>query len=45
MEKAYGPDRPDVAMALVNLAGFYFDHGRHAEAAPLYDRFMSLVEA
>ena len=34
-EKALGPDHPDVAQALNNLAALYSYLGRHAEAEPL----------
>ena len=34
-EKALGPDHPDVATSLNNLAALYFDQGRYADAEPL----------
>jgi tetratricopeptide (TPR) repeat protein len=37
-EKALGPDHPDVALSLNNLAGLYDNQGRYAEAEPLYKR-------
>ncbi len=35
-EKALGPDHPDVAKSLNNLAALYVEKGRFAEAEPLY---------
>jgi len=32
LEKALGPDHPNVAIAVNNLAGLYKDQGRHEEA-------------
>jgi len=43
-EKALGPDHPNVAMALNNLAGLYDDQGRYADAEPLYKRALAIVE-
>ena len=43
--KAFGPDHPDVAAALHNLAGLYRDMGRYAEAEPLYRRSLTIREA
>ena len=37
-EKALGPDHTDVALSLNNLAAFYKDQGRFADAEPLYKR-------
>ena len=37
-EKALGPDHPDVAISLNNLAALYNDQGRYADAEPLYKR-------
>ena len=34
-EKALGPEHPDVATCLNNLAELYQDQGQHAEAEPL----------
>ena len=34
-EKALGPDHPDVALSLNNLAALYNDQGRYADAEPL----------
>jgi tetratricopeptide (TPR) repeat protein len=35
-EKALGPDHPNVAAGLNNLAVLYCAQGRYAEAEPLY---------
>ena len=43
-EKALGPDHPDVATALNNLAELYREQGRYAEAAPLYKRSLAIYE-
>ncbi len=43
-EKALGPEHPDVALALNNLAGLYDDQGRYAEAEPLYKRALAIYE-
>ena len=37
-EKALGPDHPDVATSLNNLAELYEAQGRYADAEPLYKR-------
>jgi tetratricopeptide (TPR) repeat protein len=37
-EKRLGPDHPDVATRLNNLAALYQAQGRYAEAEPLYQR-------
>ena len=34
-EKALGPDHPDVARSLNNLAVLYYEQGRYADAEPL----------
>jgi tetratricopeptide (TPR) repeat protein len=36
LEKALGPDHPNVATALNNLALLYKNQGRYADAEPLY---------
>ena len=41
--KAFGPDHPDVATALNNLALLYQSQGRSAEAEPLYRRSLKIV--
>jgi tetratricopeptide (TPR) repeat protein len=43
-EKALGPDHPDVAAALNNLALLYKAQGRHADAEPLYKRALAIDE-
>jgi CHAT domain-containing protein/Flp pilus assembly protein TadD len=43
-EKAFGPDHPDVAAALSNLAFLYDNQGRYAEAEPLYKRALAIRE-
>ena len=44
-EKQLGPDHPDVAGSLNNLAILYADQGRYAEAEPLYRRSLKIREA
>ena len=44
VEKALGPDHPDVARALNNLAVLYMELGRHAEAEPLLTRALAVRE-
>ena len=41
-EKALGPDHPDVARSLNNLAELYDDQGRYADAEPLYKRSLAI---
>ena len=43
-EKALGPDHPDVAQSLNNLAESYRGQVRHAEARPLYERSLAIRE-
>ena len=43
-EKALGPDHPDVAQSLNNLALLYYHQGRYADAEPLYKRAIALNE-
>jgi len=43
-EKALGPDHPDVATAMSNLAVLYANLGRYAEAEPLYKRSLAISE-
>jgi CHAT domain-containing protein/Flp pilus assembly protein TadD len=43
-EKVFGSDNPDVAAPLNNLAGLYRDHGRYAEAVPLFERALAIRE-
>ena len=35
-EKALGPEHPDVAVSLNNLASLYQSQGKYAEAEPLF---------
>jgi hypothetical protein len=44
-EKVLGPDHPDVAMALDNLAVLYKSAGKYAEAEPLYQSALAIFEA
>src|SRR5260370_8759427 len=41
-QKLTGPDSPDVAMALMNLANSYKELGRPTEAVPLYERALGI---
>ena len=43
-EKALGPEHPDVATILNNLAGLYKAQGHYAEAEPLYKRALAIDE-
>jgi len=43
-EKAYGPDHPDVAQALNNLAVLYTRQGRNADAERLFKRSVATFE-
>ena len=43
-EKALGPDHPDVANSLNNLAELYHTQGRYADAEPLYKRSLAIKE-
>ena len=43
-KKAFGPDHPNVAAGLKNLAGVYRDQGRYAEAEPLFKRALAIAE-
>jgi tetratricopeptide (TPR) repeat protein len=36
IERAFGPDHPDVARSLNNLVDLYQAEGHYAEAEPLY---------
>jgi tetratricopeptide (TPR) repeat protein len=44
VEKSLGPDNPDVATALDNLAQLYSAQGRYADAEPLYKRSLAIRE-
>jgi tetratricopeptide (TPR) repeat protein len=41
IEKALGPDHPNVALALNDLAELYSAEGRYADAEPLYKRALA----
>ena len=43
-EKALGPDHPDVAGSLNNLAGLYYKQGHYADAEPLFKRSLAITE-
>jgi len=43
-EKALGPEHPDVATSLNNLAGLYRAQGQYAKAEPLYQRALAIAE-
>jgi hypothetical protein len=43
-ETAYGPDHPDVAIRLGNLAGILQDLGQPAQARPLAERALAITE-
>ncbi|MFJ4367124.1 tetratricopeptide repeat protein, partial [Streptomyces chartreusis] len=44
-EAALGPDHPDTALRLGNLAAIFSALGRHAEALPLKERALQISEA
>lgn len=43
-EKAGGPDHPEVATSLNNLASIYREQGRYEEALPLFERALAIRE-
>ena len=43
-ERVLGPEHPDVATGLNNLALLYDDQGKYAEAEPLYKRALAIWE-
>lgn len=43
-EKVLGPDHPDVALSLNNLAALYYNQGRYADAEPLLRRSLTIWE-
>ncbi len=43
-ENAYGPDHPDVAIRLTNLAVTLHSQGRPEAAVPLLERALTLTE-
>jgi tetratricopeptide (TPR) repeat protein len=44
MEKTLGPDHPDVATSLNNLAQLYETQGQYAQAEPLFKRSLAISE-
>jgi CHAT domain-containing protein/Tfp pilus assembly protein PilF len=44
MEKALGPEHPNVAQSLNNIAANYGAQGRYGEAEPLYKRSLAIKE-
>jgi tetratricopeptide (TPR) repeat protein/CHAT domain-containing protein len=43
-ERKFGPDHPNLAVALNNLALLYDEQGRYPEAEPLYERVLTIDE-
>jgi tetratricopeptide (TPR) repeat protein len=43
-EKSLGPDHPNVAASLNNLAELYLNQGRYADAVPLFKRSLAIKE-
>ena len=43
-EKALGPEHPDTAASLNNLAALYYAMGDYAKAEPLYRRALAIYE-
>jgi tetratricopeptide (TPR) repeat protein len=43
-EKAQGPNHPDAAAGLNNLAMLYYDQGCYGDAEPLYQRALAICE-
>ena len=44
LEKALGPEHPDVATSLNNLALLYYGQGRYADAEPHFQRALAILE-
>ena len=44
LEKAHGPEHPDISVVLNNFANFYNEQGRYADAEPLYKRSQAIDE-
>ena len=42
--KTLGPDHPNVALSLNNLAGLYKDQGKYPHAEPLFRRALAISE-
>jgi tetratricopeptide (TPR) repeat protein len=45
MEKALGPDHPDLADPLSTLAGLYYSQHQYTQAEPLYKRALAIQES
>ncbi|CAN0549267.1 unnamed protein product, partial [Ectocarpus sp. 8 AP-2014] len=43
-EKTLGPEHPDLAVCLDNLAGLLYEQGKYDEADPLYLRAIEIGE-
>ena len=43
LETSLGPDNPDLAILLNNLAGLYESQGRYSEAEPLYIKGLRIL--
>jgi tetratricopeptide (TPR) repeat protein len=43
-EKTLGPEHPNVATTLDNLARHHCEQGQHHQAEPLYERALSIME-
>ena len=43
-EQVLGPDHPSTATSLNNLAVFYQDQGKYAEAEPYLQRALTIIE-
>jgi len=43
-ERIFGPESPQITQTLAALASLHIQHGRYAEAAPLYRRLLALRE-
>ncbi|MDP7561017.1 MAG: tetratricopeptide repeat protein, partial [Planctomycetota bacterium] len=43
-EKSFGPEHPDVALSLNNLAGLLRAQGSYSEARPLHERALAILE-
>jgi len=43
-ERQLGPEHPDVATSLNNLAELYREQGRYAQAEPLQKRALAIVD-
>src|SRR5436309_11103034 len=43
-ERTFGPDHPNVALSLNNLAALYITQSQYAQAEPLYKRSLAIKE-